>query len=432
MIIIDIFFGIPAIIKIILTLALMLILMRFLKNMLLSFVICTFFFAFWNGFSLVEIVIISRDAFLSLDNLVLMLVIFLVIWFSSQMKESGLFGKLVTDFSALFPLRFNMAALPAAIGLLPMPGGAAFSAPLLQEIPTENPIKALQYTQINFWFRHVWEYWWPLYPGVLLASQLSGLEVWKISLLHLPLSLAAIFIGIVIYLRPLKGPSLQAKKQPQKKPFLALLPVVIVIAVYILLQLFFPEVGRLSKYLPVGIGIFLAMLLTAFLRPLSSEKWFKIILNHKALLLALLVSCISLYSAFLTAPRQGASIILQTQEELQAMHVPLWLLFAILPFISGLATGLSVGFVGASFPLVFALLGESGMQNLLPAVSVLAYGCGFLGVLLSPVHVCLILSNKHFNTRLEKSIALLSRPVLLLLLFTISYCLLILFINGTG
>jgi len=46
---------------------------------------------------------------------------------------------------------------------------------------------------------------------------------------------------------------------------------------------------------------------------------------------------------------------------------------------------------------------------------VLAYGFGFMGELLSPVHVCLVFTAEYFQTRLLRSLVSLIPPALLVL-----------------
>jgi len=62
----------------------------------------------------------------------------------------------------------------------------------------------------------------------------------------------------------------------------------------------------------------------------------------------------------------------------------------VLPFICGLTTGITVGFVGASFPIVVSLIiaGNHSNAYFLGTMAV-AFFAGYAGVLLSPVHVCL-------------------------------------------
>ncbi len=68
------------------------------------------------------------------------------------------------------------AGLPALIGMLPMPGGAIFSAPLVDSVDDNDELFSSEKAAVNYWFRHIWEYWWPMYPGVILAVKYSGLS----------------------------------------------------------------------------------------------------------------------------------------------------------------------------------------------------------------------------------------------------------------
>jgi hypothetical protein len=77
--------------------------------------------------------------------------------------------------------------------------------------------------------------------------------------------------------------------------------------------------------------------------------------------------------------------------------------------------GSTVGLVGASFPLALSLLGPEPALGRLLATTVLAYGFGFMGELLSPVHVCLVVSAEYFRTRLLHGLTSLIPPALLVL-----------------
>jgi len=85
-------------------------------------------------------------------------------------------------------------------------------------------------------------------------------------------------------------------------------------------------------------------------------------------------------------------------KELILLHVPLVLIAVVLPFLVGLITGITIAFVGVTLPILIPLIHSiGGAQVILPYV-MLAMVCGFSGVLLSPLHLCLILSNEYFNT----------------------------------
>ena len=108
------------------------------------------------------------------------------------------------------------------------------------------------------------------------------------------------------------------------------------------------------------------------------------------------------------------------RSEMAEFGIPLIAMVMLIPFVSGLTTGLAVGFVGASFPIVLSLLGPDASFGTIAATTVLAYGFGFAGMMVSPVHICLIVGSEHFRTSvLENSVALL-RPVLVLLMWVVA------------
>ena len=86
-------------------------------------------------------------------------------------------------------------------------------------------------------------------------------------------------------------------------------------------------------------------------------------------------------------------------------------LFA-LPFIVGLLTGLTVGFVGATFPIITAMM--SGHPD--PTTVTFAFASGFAGVMLSPTHLCLLLTIQYFKADMAGTYRLMYVPVLLVFL----------------
>ena len=109
----------------------------------------------------------------------LMLVLILITSLEITLRVSELMPKMIRSLKGLISdSRITMAFLPAFLGLLPSPGGARFSAPMVGEIGDQ--IKSLNQEEkslINYWFRHIWEYIFPLYPGLILASTLIEREV---------------------------------------------------------------------------------------------------------------------------------------------------------------------------------------------------------------------------------------------------------------
>lgn len=75
--------------------------------------------------------------------------------------------------------------------------------------------------------------------------------------------------------------------------------------------------------------------------------------------------------------------------------IPVLPILCLLPFITGPLTGHTVGFVGNTFPLIISIGGGTSLANIS-----LAFAAGFIGVLLSPVHLCLVLTRQYFKADL--------------------------------
>ncbi len=407
-------FAAPYILRVLVSLFIILAVNRAIKQLYIAVIIGTAVLALWCGHSPSAAAAVSWQRVSSFNTLFFGLIVFQVIWLSSQMSETGVMKDLVDTVRKRTSQRASMALLPAIIGLLPMPGGAIFSAPLVDQCDEEQAIEPLLKTKINYWFRHVWEYWWPLYPGVLLTVDLTGLPIVSIMLLQLPLSLVSIMAGYFFLLRKIEPGNTTGREifSENGAPFIRLImPVIIIIATYALVKILFPAVGAWNRYLPMCIGILLAQVYLQVYRHLSLKSWGNIILSGNALKLVILVVLILIYGSFISARLpDGSLLVTQMRSELAHVGIPVLLVVVLIPFICGFITGIAIGFVGASFPIVLSLIGvEPSMAELL-ATTVLAYGAGYTGMILSPVHICLIVTNEHFKTGLGASIIRLIRP----------------------
>ena len=391
-------------------------------RLILCVAIGTLALAVWSGHSAGGILPVAWARLSAMNTLMLSVIILQVIWLSSQMEATGVMRDLVKCLLTRFSRRTSVAMLPAVIGLLPMPGGALFSAPLVGRCDLDGSIPATLKTQVNYWFRHVWEYWWPLYPGMLLAMDISGLEAWQFMLLGLPVTLAAIAVGSIFFLRNIEAPGrdpLVPRPAGRRLPFVSLVsPIIVVIVSYGLVRVGYAELNavwrtapEMNDYVPIAAGLLFAALFLQRQRPLAWTAWKGILASTRAPIMVAIVLTMQVYGAFINAPLpDGTRLTGSMAGELAQLGIPLAAVIVLFPFISGLTTGIAVGFVGASFPIVFSLLGNSPSVGTVLSTTVLAFGSGFLGVMLSPIHVCLIVTNQHFKTRLHHSMVGLLAP----------------------
>ena len=96
-------------------------------------------------------------------------------------------------------------------------------------------------------------------------------------------------------------------------------------------------------------------------------------------------------------------------------------IIALLPFLVGMIAGITIAFVGSTFPILIPMIESMGQSNQMLSYIMLATVCGYVGVLLSPLHLCLILSNEYFQTKLSFVYKHLWYPCLAMTLIALGY-----------
>jgi integral membrane protein (TIGR00529 family) len=304
--------------------------------------------------------------------------------------------------------RLVAAAAAAFVGLLPMPGGAMLSAPMVEEASARYPLTGAQKTAINHWFRHIWEYIFPLYPGIILTVAILGISINELVLANFPLTLAAILAGLLFYLRPIAAshPSPEAATAPTtasgsavrltthlKSLLIAVWPVVLVI------------VATLAFGVPLILSLVGTLAVLVAIKRIPWRDLWKIVVASVTLELVILIVGVMVFKAMIE--ESGAVMVIP--EFLVSLGIsPLVVLFTV-PFIVGILAGLTVAYVGIAFPILMHLIAPNGV-NL--THTMLAYAGGFMGVMASPVHLCLILTKDYFGANLGRVYRLLIPAVL--------------------
>ncbi|MBN8215714.1 MAG: DUF401 family protein [Spirochaetes bacterium] len=242
-------------------------------------------FALWTPRSPSELLTAFRMRVSSADDFFFIAILFLVVWMSAQMSAAGTMKRIVTAAEALLPRRSALAAVPMLIGFLPMPGGALFSAPLVEALDRENALDANLKARINYWFRHIWEYWWPLYPGALLAAEIFRLPPWLFMAIQIPLSLLAIGSGWFFLLRRVPpaaalGRRDELRRAARDAALQGIAPIAVLTLVYALVSFLLPSFAQISKYLPMVCGVVAAMAYLQARQALPAAAWKKILFSR--------------------------------------------------------------------------------------------------------------------------------------------------------
>ncbi len=337
----------------------------------------------------------------------LAVIVSLILVLSRSMEAAGQMERLLHSFQGLIKTpKLNIVVFPAIIGLLPMPGGAIFSAPMVKSLGKTLRLSNAQLSYVNYWFRHIWEYWWPLYPGVLLTTTLAGLDLWLFVVFLFPLTVVAVIIGYWPVRTLTESPEERMQNntaKPPLRPFLQeMVPILLVIVVGILLGNVLSALPGLtdisvSKELGLISALILSILWVWRVNGITNARRRNILFQRQLLSLFYMVAAILVFKGVLEDSHAVAAI----SRELLAWRIPLVPITILLPFLVGGVVGITIAVVGTTMPILIQLVHAAGESHHMLAYMMLALASGFAGVLLSPLHLCLLLSNEYFSTPLS-------------------------------
>jgi integral membrane protein (TIGR00529 family) len=421
--VIEFLLNVPACVKMGVSFAGILLINRLGTSLGFAILLFSVVLSLWSGTGIPGLVF-QVKSFGMPENYLLPVVILLLLFFTESLNKAGRMERTVTALKSwLNNKKILLAGLPALVGLLPMPGGAIFSAPLVASIDGSGELDARQRVAINYWFRHIWEYWWPLYPGVILAIRYSELPTAIFILIQIPFTFAAAIGGYFFILKKVKRGNLGNSGNGKLEPaaFLSALgPITILVFISVLGSAVLPKIGltgTLSSLLSMLIGLIIAIAAvfcgntSAWIPSLSMLK------KTSTWQMVILVISILAFSSTIKAPLDmaGTTLVTLMRDEFINVGIPLIAVIMLIPFISGMATGVAIGFVSASFPVVFALLGQNPTLGVTAATTAFAYTFGYMGMMLSPIHVCFVVTCGYFKTPLFENYRYIIGPIVIVL-----------------
>ncbi len=306
------------------------------------------------------------------------------------LREKNILSAMMSAAKILFKKRKAVIiSMPILIGMLPSLGGAYFSAPMVKEATSGISMSQEEKAFINYWFRHPWEFILPLYPGILLASAVSNIPLYNLIKANMTYAILLLATGFLFAMRgiresPHKTTAEQAEEKKTrnrilKKDLTSFLPMVTVLLLVVILHME------------------LHYALLAVIAPLFALYRYRVadiprVLRHGfALEVILMIFGVMLFKETMEA--SGA--VNNLSRFFIQQNIPLLPIICLLPFMTGMLTGLTFGFVSSTFPLLISLNGGASL-----AFISLAFATGFIGVLLSPVHLCLVLTKEYFKADL--------------------------------
>lgn len=330
----------------------------------------------------------------------ILLALYFVMCLEYQLRTSGIIdGLMAASRRLLKSERILLPLMPAFLGFLPSLGGAIFSAPLVESASRPYNLSAETKTAINFWFRHVWEFTNPIFTGMLLASQLSAIPLGVLSANMLWVTILSIVIGWLFFITPLKTgqqpvqPAAAADNSAGSYHYIALAAGPILVNFLLVVFLQWPA--------SVSMGLVVAAMIFILHQNSRDSRDVRAMLRH-AFDQKLLWGIVGIMF-FQNILRQSGAIQ-DIATLLNSLHVANAVVIGAIAFIAGLLTGTSQGFVAITFPFILILA---------PGDITLAMVCFVLGTaghMLSPAHLCLIVTLDYFKADFVKTL----RPIALL------------------
>ena len=330
----------------------------------------------------------------------LILIIVLIMALTGVFSQIGYLKMMEKAAEELFPNeKYSLAALPALIGLMPMPAGALVSAPMIETVADKFNLPPEKKTIINYWFRHIWEHSWPMYQAIIIASAILSISVKEFSSKMFPLTVLMALVGYLFFLRPIK---FQENEKGDTKEGLKLFlkstyPIIVIIFISIVLgcdMVYGAFIGFLSALIP-------------HFKRIDKKEVLKYALQPKIIFLLLSVMYFKKLLEVTGAVEALPEVILE-------LNLPIIAVIILTPFSVGLMTGISFAYVGMTFPLLAPFF--TGFDKI-----ALAYLSGYMGMLFSPVHLCLVFSAEYYKADLGKVYKTMLIPGFVLFILGVLY-----------
>lgn len=344
----------------------------------------------------------------------ILVILTLILMIEHIMRKNNMIANLVLSIKNLMGgSPYSAVILPIVIGMLPSPGGARFSCPMVEETVKDalpNERKAF----INYWFRHTWLEAFILYPAVILLSELVGVSVLTMFVRILPFMVLWIVLGLISAYHNVDKSKLVndnkekvAAKANWKLLFKSAYPIITIVGIYLLL----------ITLTNVPFALQISGIITVIMLLITKRNNFKKSLHtlKKSISLKYIITIVGvmIFNEFI----KSSGLIETWIQYIYQNNIPIQLLYVILPIIAALFAGIAVNYVSLAFPILIL----AGISTDLWDVTA-AFICGVVGTMCTPIHLCSVMSADYFKVPVQKllwRVFLTAVPVLIISIIVI-------------
>ncbi|MHA2391067.1 MAG: DUF401 family protein [Promethearchaeota archaeon] len=324
--------------------------------------------------------------------LALIIIMILIPILGGIMEESGLMMEMIHKMR--ISRKASLMMIPALFGLLPVPGGALMSAPIVQQIDTEEDANIK--VSINVWYRHMLIMIYPISSSLIVASFLTKINLYILVLGLVPGLIVMWVIGYITLVRKI-SPFLDQGERDLKRAFRNVLPIIIAPMIDFVGRVFFnfsvPEVFLL-------IGLVFSIWIALRFGKMSFSSIMTISKKMKIWRFPLII-----FSMFIFLE---VFVLSGAPDEIASINLSVFLLI-LMGFLLGFATGRIQLPISILIPIYLAPVTVLTM-SLLDFIFI--YTSISLGYLITPLHPCVAYSTEYFETNFTKVVKTLGKPIL--------------------
>ncbi len=374
-----------------------------------------------------EIIGVIWSALKDQDTIDLVLIVATITALAGFLQEFDFFKHMVNALrQVLRSDRITLMLVPGLVGCMPMVGGAIVSAPMVDTLGEHISLPPARRSAANLMFRHSWYFIFPFLPTYILAARLSGIEVLDLIRLQWPLTAVMLAAGYFFILRGGNLVEVRADDSTQTTQQSANAESE---ATYQSLPAAAASFGKyaspiiVSLVLSIGFRLHLALallcglLLTVILVSNLEKQGFKPSSAPGMILQKIdynIVGAMAGIMVFRAGVDQTTAFGDLMTTLLQA-GVPLYAVAGGLAFIVGYVSASHSSTLAVVLPIILPVIQASG-EPVLPYVMFI-YCFGFIAYLISPLHLCQILTNRYFEVSLGE-VYRIYMPVVLLVAAT--------------
>jgi len=278
-----------------------------------------------------------------------------------------------------------VSMLPAVIGLLPVGGGALMSAPLVEAETEKLGLKEDKRTYVNLWFRHTIFPVYPVSQFLILTAMLTGLTVTSLILRQIPVVISMVAVGYLVGLwktpKTKEEENVKANRGSELKRFgITFSPILATIIAVVILGI---DVS-IAAFIGVAVLLMIAKPnFKTFIKPFKNRTiWGITLAAYGAFLLRNVAEAIGISQIFGSFVTNG--------------NIDVLLLLTVIPAFLGAITGSPSGGIAISVSIL------TGIVSFTPKSASLLYISSYLGYVVAPTHLCLVLTAEYFKCSLGK------------------------------